>query len=285
MSDTLPRSTGPGLVTTIKAGSRPGVRESAEEIVRHRDLLYFLVVRDIKARYAQTVLGFGWAIVQPIVTMGVFSIFFGGLADIPSEGVPYPLFSLAGLVPWTYFASSVGVGATSLIGNMSLITKVYMPRLLIPTGAVVGGLVNLAISFGVLLVVMAALGYYPPLDGVAWIPVLVILSFLAALAVSLWLAPLAVKFRDIRYATPFVVQTLLFATPVIYPLDLVPDRYRLFYSLNPMTGVVDGFRASLLDTGPIHLDSLGLSFLVSATLLFLGLKYFRRMEWTFADIS
>ena len=271
-------------ITVIESGARRGLWSLAHEVVERRDLLFFLVIRDIKARYAQTVLGLSWAVIQPLATMGVFSVFFGAVTDIPSEGVPYPVFSLAALVPWTYFANSATIGSMSLVSNISLLTKVYVPRLVLPLAAVIGGLVNLGVSFVVLVGVMLAFGYVPDPVAIIWIPILTLLAVLAALAVSVLLAPLTVTFRDIRYTAPFLVQLWLFATPVIYPLDLVPENARLLYSLNPMTGVVDGFRSALLD-GDVYLPAVALSAAVSSLLLLAGLAYFRAVERRFADVA
>jgi lipopolysaccharide transport system permease protein len=277
-------STATSYVTTIRAGERPGWRASLAEVVARRDLLWLMVARDVKARYAQTALGLSWAVIQPLATMLVFSVFFGRLANVPSSGLPYPIFSLAALVPWTYFASAVMLGTNSLLSNMSLLTKVYMPRLLLPLAATLSSLVNLVVSLVLLLFVMAGYGYYPPLEAIVLLPPLVALAVLAALAVSVWSAPAAVRYRDVRQVAPFLVQLWLFVTPVIYPVSLVPESYRWLYYLNPLTGVVDGFRAALLPGETVDPLALALSFAVSAVVLLAGIRYFRGAERSFADV-
>jgi lipopolysaccharide transport system permease protein len=249
----------------------------------YRELLYFLVWRDIKVRYKQTVLGALWAILQPFMTMVVFSLFFGRLAGIPSEGVPYPVFSFAALVPWTFFATGLGQGANSLVGSQSLIKKVYFPRLVIPIASVLSGVVDFVLAFVVLLGMMSYFGIFPTVN-IMWLPPLLVLALVTALGVSLWLSALNVQFRDIRYTVPFLTQLWLFATPIAYPSSLLSEPWRTVYGLNPMAGVVEGFRWALLGTdtqpGPMIL----VSSVVSATLLITGAFYFRRMEKSFADV-
>lgn len=253
------------------------------ELLNYRELLYFLVWRDIKVRYKQTVFGAAWAILQPLLTMVVFSIFFGRLAGVPSEGVPYPIFSYAALVPWTFFANGVSSSANSLVGSSHLITKVYFPRLVIPISSVLAGFPDLVLAFIVLLGMMLFFGIAPTAN-IVWLPLLLALAFVTAVGVGLWLSALNVQFRDIRYVTPFLIQLWLFATPVAYPSSLVPEPLRLLYALNPMVGVVEGFRWALLDTdtppGPIVM----VSAFVAISILASGLSYFRKMEDTFADV-
>jgi lipopolysaccharide transport system permease protein len=255
----------------------------------YRDLLYFLVWRDVKVRYKQTVLGVAWAILQPTLTMVVFTIFFGGLAGISSDGLPYPVFSYAALLPWTFFAQGLTQSSNSLVGSQNLITKVYFPRLIIPLATVTAGVVDFGLAFLVLLGMMAFYGIWPGL-AVLWLPLLLALAFGTALGVGMWMSALNVEYRDVRYIVPFLVQFWLFVTPVIYPANAVTARLEShglpgwLFGLNPMTGVVEGFRWALLgaDTrpGPLIFASAA----VTVLLLVTGAIYFRRMERTFADV-
>jgi homopolymeric O-antigen transport system permease protein len=253
------------------------------ELWAYRELLFFLVWRDIKVRYKQTVLGAAWAIIQPFMTMVVFSLFFGRLARVPSDGIPYPVFSYAALVPWTFFAYGLTESSASLVGSAQLIKKVYFPRLIVPIACVLSGVVDFVLAFLVLLGMMLYYGMGPTWQ-VVWLPFLLLLAFATALGVGLWLSALNVQFRDVRYAVPFLAQFWLFATPIAYPSSLLSQPWRTLYGLNPMAGVVEGFRWALLGTatapGPILFVSAGtaLGILVS------GLFYFRRMERTFADV-
>lgn len=271
-------------LTVVERGSG-GLRAYIAEIVRFRDALYFMMRRDIKVRYAQTILGFGWAVLQPFTQMIVFSVFFGGLAGISSGSVPYPVFSIAAVVPWTYFSNAATTGSTSLIGNTSLVSKIYFPRLLVPLTSIGAGLVDFAIGIGLMLGVMGAYGRTPPATAFLYLPVLVVASAFAALGIVVWLCPLGVQYRDVRYVVPFFIQMLMFVTPVIYTPASVPASIRPFYALNPMVGVVEGFRSAFLRTGPMPWGSIGLSFAVSSALIALGISYFRRVERVFADIS
>ncbi len=237
----------PALQVTRIRPSRGWVSLKLDELWEYRELLYFLVWRDIKVRYKQTVLGAAWAILQPFMTMVVFSLFFGKLGKIPSEGVPYPIFSFAALVPWTFFATGLGQGANSLVGSQNLIKKVYFPRLVIPIASVLSGVVDFALAFLVLLGMMLFYGIVPTLN-VLWLPLLLLLALVTSLGVSLWLSALNVQFRDIRYTVPFLTQFWLFATPIAYPSSLLPEPWRTLYGLNPMVGVVEGFRWALLGT-------------------------------------
>jgi lipopolysaccharide transport system permease protein len=261
--------------------SRGNVTVHWSELWDHRDLLYFLSWRDIKVRYKQTALGAAWAVLQPLTAMVVFSVFFGVLAKIPSGSVPYPVFVYAALVPWTFFATAVVQASNSMVEHEGVLTKVYFPRLIVPAAAVVAGLVDVAIAFVVLLGLMVVYGVVPT-AAVLTAPLFVLFAATTALAVSLWLSTLNVRYRDVRYVLPFVVQIWLFVTPVAYPSSIVPERWRLLYGLNPMVGVVDGFRWALLGEaapGPEFLVSLG----AVALLLAGGVVYFRRMERSFAD--
>lgn len=276
----LPASALPVTVLRPSRGwGSPGLRELWE----HRELLYFLVWRDVKVRYKQTVLGAAWAILQPVATMVVFSLFFGRLAKVPSDGVPYPVFSLAGLVPWTFFSQGLVQSANSLVGSQNLLTKVYFPRLAIPTAAVLSGGVDLALSLPVLLAVMRFYGLVPTAR-ILWVLLLLTLAFAAAVGAGLWLSALNVQYRDVRYVLPFLVQLWLLATPIAYPSRLLGEPWRTLYGLNPMAGVVEGFRWALLGTGGPPGPLIAVSAASALALLASGLFYFRRMERTFADV-
>ena len=249
----------------------------------YRELLYFLVWRDVKVRYKQTALGALWAILQPVMTMVVFSIFFGRLAKIPSDGVPYPVFAFTALLPWQLFAYALSESSNSLVGSQNLITKVYFPRLVIPIAGVLAGLVDFAIAFLVLLGLMWYFGIVPT-AAIALLPLFVLLAIVTALSVGLWLAALNVKYRDVRYTLPFLTQLWMFATPVAYPSSLVPERWRALLGLNPMAGVVEGFRWALLGKAHQPGPLLIVSIVAVIVLLIGGLMYFRKTEATFADV-
>ena len=253
------------------------------ELWDYRELLYFLTWRDIKVRYKQTVLGAAWAVIQPLFMMLVFSLFFGKLAGVPSDGIPYPVFSFCGLLPWQLFAHSLIQAGNSLVGSQNLITKVYFPRLVVPISAVLGSVVDFAIAFVLLLGMMFYYGIVPGWQMLA-LPALVLLAVLAALGVGLWLSALNVQYRDVRYTISFLVQFWMFATPVAYPSSIVPEKWRVLYGLNPMVGVVDGFRWALLGKPESPGAPLLISVIVVFALLAGGLYYFRRMEQQFADI-
>jgi lipopolysaccharide transport system permease protein len=253
------------------------------ELWNYRELLYFLAWRDIKVRYKQTALGVAWAILQPVMTMLVFSVFFGRLAKMPSDGIPYPIFVFAALIPWQLFSYALTESANSLVGNQNLIKKVYFPRLVIPMSSVLGGLMDFGISFLLLLGLMAYYHIHPG-PAILLLPLFVLLAVLTALGVGVWLAALNVQFRDVRYTIPFLTQFWLFATPVAYPSSLVPERWRALYGLNPMAGVVEGFRWVLLGKSRGPGFPIVVSTLAVLALLVGGLAYFRRMEKTFADV-
>jgi len=253
------------------------------DLWEYRELLYFLTWRDIKVRYKQTVLGAAWAIIQPIFTMVVFSLFFGKLAKMPSDGIPYPVFTYAALVPWTFFAHGLSQSSDSLVGSASLITKVYFPRLVIPISSVVSGIVDFVLAFAILLAMMLYYGVVPTVH-VMWLPFLLLLAFVTALGVGLWLSALNVQFRDVHYTVPFLTQFWLFATPIAYPSSLLSHPWRTVYALNPMAGVVEGFRWALLGTETAPGLMVIVSSLAAVTLLVSGAFYFRRMEKTFADV-
>jgi lipopolysaccharide transport system permease protein len=263
--------------------SRGWVALNLRALWEYRELLYFLVWRDVKVRYKQTVLGAAWAIIQPFFTMVVFSLFFGRLAQIPSDGIPYPIFSYAALVPWTFFANGLSQSSNSLVGSANLITKVYFPRLTIPIATVLSGLVDFVLAFIVLLGMMLYYGIVPTMN-IVWLPLFLLLALVTSLGVGLWLSAMNVEFRDVRYVVPFLTQFWLFATPIAYPSSLLPEPWRTLYGLNPMVGVVEGFRWALLGTttapGPIII----VSTLAALALLVSGAYYFRRMEKTFADV-
>lgn len=270
----------PVLVIRPRRGwSSLGLRE----LWQYRELLYFFTWRDIKVRYKQTVLGVLWAILQPLATMVVFSLFFGGLAQIPSDGVPYPIFSFAALVPWTFFANALGQSSNSLVSSSNLLRKIYFPRLVIPISSVLAGAVDFVLAFLVLLVMMAYFGIVPTAH-VIFLPALLLLSGSTALGVGLWLSAMNVQFRDVRYTTPFLTQIWLFATPIAYPSSLLDEKWQLVYGLNPMVGVVEGFRWALLGTETAPGPMILVSSAASLVLLLSGAFYFRRMERSFADV-
>jgi lipopolysaccharide transport system permease protein len=252
------------------------------ELWEYRELVYFLIWRDLKVRYKQTALGIAWAVLQPLTSMFVFSLFFGRLAGVASDGVPYPVFNLAGLVPWTFFAFGLNEAATSLIASRQLITKVYFPRLAVPLAAVLGGSVDLGIGFLLLLAVMAGYGFVPGFSVVFVVP-FATLALITALGAGVGLAALNVQYRDVRYILPLATQLWLFATPIAYPSSIVPERWRTLYGLNPMVGVVDGFRWALLGT-PVAAPPIEMSVVTAVALVAAGSVYFRRFERTFADV-
>lgn len=254
------------------------------ELWEYRELAYFLTWRDIKVRYKQTVLGAAWAILQPLFTMIVFSIFLGRLAGVPSDGLPYPIFAFCGLVVWTYFASSLQYASNSVVDSGNLLKKVYFPRLIIPLAATISGLPDLGIALLVLVALMVYFGTVPTL-AVLLLPLFVLLAMVTALSVGLWLSTLNIQYRDFRYTIPFLTQFWMFATPVAYPSSLVPEQWRALYGLNPMAGVVEGFRWALLGTAAPAWGLMAVSALTVAVLLVSGLFYFRRMEKVFADVA
>jgi homopolymeric O-antigen transport system permease protein len=253
------------------------------ELWEYRELLYFLIWRDIKVRYKQTVLGAGWAIIQPLFTMLVFSLFFGRLAKVPSDGIPYPLFSYTALVPWTFFAQGLTQSSDSLVGSANLIQKIYFPRLAIPVSTVCAGMVDFALAFCVLVILSLSYGIRPTVN-VLWLPVFVALALVTALGVGLWLAAFNVKYRDVKYVVPFITQVWMFATPIAYPSSLLSGKWRLIYGLNPMAGVVEAFRWALLGAKTAPTGMIAISWLAAIVILVSGAYYFRRMEKTFADV-
>jgi len=253
------------------------------DLWEYRELLYFLIWRDIKIRYKQTALGASWAIIQPVLTMVVFSLFFGKLGKIPSDGIPYPIFAFAALVPWTFFTNGLTQGANSMVGSASLIKKVYFPRLAIPVAAVASGVVDFALAFGVLLLMMLYYGIAPTVN-IVWLPAFLLLALVTSLGVSLWLSAMNVEYRDIKYVVPFLTQFWLFATPIAYPSSLLSEPWRTVYAINPMVGVVEGFRWALLGSGTKPGAMIAVSSGAALIILLSGAYYFRRMERTFADV-
>jgi len=259
------------------------------ELWRYRELLWFMTLRDVRLRYKQTALGVAWAVIQPLFTMGVFAVFFGKLGKIPSDGKPYALFVLAALVPWQLFAYALTQSSNSLVAEQRLITKVYFPRLIVPMSSVLSGLVDFAVALGLLLALMAAgpwlgWGRVAPTWAVLALPAFVLFAVLTALSLGLWLSALNVQYRDIRYTIPFLTQFWMFLTPIAYPASLVPPAYRPLYGINPMAGVVEGFRWALLGTDAPDWGMMAVSAAVVVALLAGGMLYFRRMEKTFADV-
>jgi len=270
--------------TAVISAERWKFGSKLRELWPYRELFFFLVWRDVKVRYAQSVLGIGWAVIQPIVPMVIFSIVFGRVAKISSDGAPYTLFAYAGLVPWTYFANALGDASSSLVKEVNLLSKIYFPRLLIPLTAVLGRLLDLFISFGFLFILMAWYRVVPT-AAVLSVPFLVLLTMLAASGLGLWLGALALQYRDVRYAVPFAIQFLMYAAPVVYPTSLIPERYRYLYALNPVVGVIEGCRAALLGNTPMPWDLIAIATISSLGLLWAGAIYFTRKEAVFADVA
>jgi lipopolysaccharide transport system permease protein len=263
--------------------SRGWVSLKLHELWEYRELLYFLTWRDIKVRYKQTALGAVWAILQPLLTALIFSLFFGKLAKMPSDGIPYPLFTFTALVPWTLFSNALSQSSNSLVSSSNLIKKVYFPRLASPVSTVIACLVDFAISFVILLCMILYYGVMPTARYLT-LPFFVLLAIVASLGVGLWLSALNVQFRDVRHAVPFLVQVWLFASPIAYPSSLLSEPWRTVYGLNPMVGVVEGFRWALLGTSTAPGPMMAISASIAVILLVGGAFYFRRMEKTFADI-
>lgn len=263
--------------------SKGWVSLGLSQLWRYRELIYFLIWRDIKVRYKQTILGGAWAIIQPLFTMVIFSVFFGRLAKVPSESVPYPIFSLTALVPWTFFANGVSLSSTSLVSDQNLVKKVYFPRLAIPIAKVLAGVFDFALAFLMLPIMMLYYHIRPTLH-VIWLPFFLLLALSTSLGVSMWFSAMHVQFRDVQYVIPFLVQAWLFATPIAYPSTLLAQPWRTIYGLNPMVGVVEGFRWALLGTNIAPGPMIIVSSIASLALLIGGACYFRRLERTFADV-
>lgn len=263
--------------------SKGWVSLKLNELWAYRELLYFLIWRDVKVRYKQTVLGGAWAVIQPFFTMVVFSLFFGRLARMPSDGIPYPIFSYAALVPWTFFVNGLNQASNSLIGSANLIKKVYFPRLAIPIATVLAGVVDFILSFIMLIGLMFYFGLTPTIN-VFWLPLFLLLALVTSLGASLWFSALNVEFRDVRHIMPFLTQLWMFSTPIAYPSNLLSEPWRTIYGINPMVGVVEGFRWALLGTQTAPGFISIVSSFVACLLLLSGALYFRRMEKTFADV-
>lgn len=274
----------PGNYSKVRIEARHGwLALDFAELWAYRELLYFFVWRDIKVRYKQTAIGAAWAVLQPVLTMLVFSLFFGKLAKIPSQGLPYPIFYYCALLPWTYFATAMQSATNIVVDQQGVITKIYFPRVVLPIAAVLAGLVDFAISFVVLLTIMA---YYriEPTAAVIWLPAFVLLAVMTALGVGLWLSALNALYRDVRYVLPFLVQFWMFASPVAYPSSLVPAKWRMLYGLNPMAGVIEGFRWALTGHGQPPGMMLAASSAAVLVLVISGLIYFHAMEGEIADV-
>jgi lipopolysaccharide transport system permease protein len=268
---------------TVVRPSSGWITLNLAELWQYRELLYFMTWRDVKVRYKQTVLGAAWAILQPFFTMVVFSLFFGRLAGVPSDGLPYPVFAFAALVPWQMFANGLNQSSASMVTGANLIKKVYFPRLVLPISAVLSGGVDFLLAFAVLLGMMAWFGVVPT-AAILWLPFLVLLALVTALGAGLWLTAMNVQFRDVRHALPFLVNAWMFATPIAYPSSLLPEPWRSLYGLNPMAGVVEGFRWALLGTDTAPGAIIWVSALAALVLLVSGAFYFRRLERSFADV-
>jgi lipopolysaccharide transport system permease protein len=268
-------------VISIRAGGKLAAVD-LKSLWDYRELLYFLTWRDVKVRYKQSVLGVAWAVIQPLFTMIIFTVFFGRLAQLPSDGIPYPLFACAAILPWTFFSNAVTNSGASLVGSANLITKVYFPRMIIPASAVAAGLIDLMIAFGILIVLMAYYGV-----GLTWgllmAPALILLTALLAIAVGMWTSALNVKYRDIRYALPFAIQLTMYVTPIIYPMSLVPSRWRWLLNLNPLAGIVEGYRSAFFGR-PFDWPTLAVSAAITFAFLFYAAYHFRQVERAFADI-
>jgi lipopolysaccharide transport system permease protein len=271
-------------VPTIRIeASRPTLTLPLRELWDYRELLYFLVWRNVKVLYKQTVIGAAWAILQPLLTMLIFTVVFIKFANVPSNGLPYPIFSFAALLPWTFFAKALNQSVLSVVNNSNLVTKVYFPRLLLPISAVLSGLVDFAISFMFFIAMMAWFEIIPSWQ-IIFLPVFVLMTILTALSVSMWFSAINVRYRDVGQAMPFVIQLWMFASPVAYPASVVPDEWRLLYNLNPMSGAIEGFRWALTGAEEVPLFPVALSMAIVLALLYGGLLFFRRMEDSFADV-
>ena len=259
-----------------------------KEIKEYKDLFYFLVLRDIKALYKQTVLGFAWAIIRPVFSMIVFSVVFGGLAKVPSDGIPYPIFSYVALIPWTYFSTAVTFSTQSLITGKEIFTKVYFPRLIIPLTPVLSKLVDFFIAFVILFGLMAWYKIVPTIN-ILWIPLLIILMMLTASGIGMWLSALAIQYRDIPHGIQFLSQLLMYAAPVVWPVSLISEKFgesaKMIYGLYTMAGVIEGFRSSLLGHNPMPWDLIGMGTLTAVILFITGALYFKRKERIFADVA
>jgi lipopolysaccharide transport system permease protein len=287
-----PVATSPASQPVSQVGDVPSIKIEAArawpslrlgELWAYRELVYFLVWRDVKVRYKQTVLGASWALIQPLFTMFLFSFFFGQLAKVPSDGIPYPLFTFTALVPWMYFANTFGQASNSLVSNSSLIKKVYFPRLAIPIAKVLSGLLDFALGFVLLIGMTLYYGVHPTMRMV-WVLPLLLLAMITSLGGAFWLSALNVRIRDVEHTLPFLVQIWLYATPIAYPSSLLSPKLRMFYGLNPMVGVVEGFRWALVGANTAPGAMFGISAVAAVVMLISGAYWFRRLEKTFADV-
>jgi len=283
MPDTTAASAPLALVSTRIEPTHGWTSLKLAELWEYRELVYFFTWRDIKVRYKQTVFGALWAIIQPLCTMLIFALFFGKLAKMPSDGIPYPLFSYTALVPWTFFATGLTQSSNSLVQNSNMLKKIYFPRIAMPLGTVAGGCVDFCLAFIVLLAMMASYGVVPTWK-VIWLPFFLLLALITCLGASLWLSAMNVQFRDVKHIIPFIIQFWMFATPIVYPSSLLPEPWRTVYGINPMVGVIEGFRWALLDANSAPGPMVAVSAIVAVGLLVSGTYYFRRLERTFADV-
>lgn len=284
MSQTMTRETNlvDEVPITIIRPAKGWIAIDLKELWDYKELIYTFASRDIKVRYKQTALGAGWAIIQPLFTMVIFTIIFGRFAKIPSEGIPYPLFSYAALLPWTLFAEGITRSTSSMITNRHIMTKVYFPRLVMPISGILSPVVDFTVAFIILIGMILYYGFIPTIN-IVWLPAFILLALATSLGVGLWLSALNVQYRDFQYTVPFIVQLWLYSSPVVYASSLVPEEYRLIYGLNPMAGVIEGFRWALLGTEPPS-SMIFISVLMVAVILISGAYYFKRVEKTFADV-
>jgi lipopolysaccharide transport system permease protein len=278
------RQSQPIIEPTVVIEPRKGIFHlDLKSIWEYRELLYFLVWRDLKVRYKQTVIGIGWTVLQPLIAMVIFTVIFGHFAKIPSDGVPYPIFAFCGLLPWTYFATALNRCMVSVVADAQLVSKVFFPRLILPMAGTISGVIDFLISLALFLGLMVWYGFV-----VTWwlliLPLFLMLALLTALGVGLWVSALNVRYRDIGYVVPFITQVWMFASPVIYPVSMIPEKYHSLYSLNPMVGVIEGFRWALLGTATPDFSAMAVSVVVVVSVFAGGLVFFRRMERTFADV-
>jgi lipopolysaccharide transport system permease protein len=255
-----------------------------KELLKYKDLLRFLIQREIRTDYAQTILGVGWAVLKPIITMVVFTVIFGNLAKIKSDGIPYSIFSFSGLVSWTYFSSALQAASTTLVVNANMISKIYFPRILLPLVEVIAKLLDFSLAFLVLILMMVWFQVAPNVT-ILTLPIFIILMIMTTLGLGVWMTALSIQYRDVKYAVSFGVQLLMYASPLVYPSSIIPDRYRLIFGLNPMAGVIEGFRSALLGKTPMPWDMILIGSLSALVILVSGLIYFQRKERFFADVA
>lgn len=273
--------------TIINSGQN-SIKSELKEIFEYRDLLFFLVLRDVKVLYKQTILGFLWAIIQPLVAMILFTIFFGKFAGIEEKleyGIPYAVFAYVALVPWTYLSSSLSASANSLVGSVGLINKVYFPRLFIPLTPILAKLVDFFISLTVLFILFGFYDILPFMNRIIYVPLLIGLMSFTAFGVGLWLSAMSMQYRDVKFILPFILQSLMFASPIIWPISFVPEEYQLIYSINPVVGIIEGFREAIIGVDAMPWDLLKVATASSSVIFISGLLYFRRMEGFFADVA